>query len=128
MLGVIAAITDEDFTTHLPIGTLACYDRERTGSTSGALSANPSDILTLRDWQVSSFPRAHVCTRSGEDAAWLQAARRAWRQGRWPKLSLPLDWSTRTRDLGFCMLRKIISGGQTGADRAGLDFALQAGL
>jgi len=26
------------------------------------------------------------------------------------------------------MLRKIISGGQTGADRAGLDFALQAGL
>jgi hypothetical protein len=26
------------------------------------------------------------------------------------------------------MLRKIISGGQAGADRAGLDFALQAGL
>jgi hypothetical protein len=26
------------------------------------------------------------------------------------------------------MLCKIISGGQTGADRAGLDFALQAGL
>jgi hypothetical protein len=26
------------------------------------------------------------------------------------------------------MLRKIISGGQTGADRAGLDFALDAGL
>ena len=26
------------------------------------------------------------------------------------------------------MLRKIISGGQTGADRAGLDFAIQAGL
>ena len=26
------------------------------------------------------------------------------------------------------MLRKIISGGQTGADRAGLDFAIEAGL
>src|ERR1700737_4254611 len=26
------------------------------------------------------------------------------------------------------MLRKIISGGQTGADRAGLDFAIHAGL
>src|ERR1700732_1716178 len=26
------------------------------------------------------------------------------------------------------MLRKIISGGQTGADRAGLDFAIYAGL
>jgi predicted Rossmann-fold nucleotide-binding protein len=26
------------------------------------------------------------------------------------------------------MLRKIISGGQTGADRAGLDFALETGL
>jgi hypothetical protein len=26
------------------------------------------------------------------------------------------------------MLRKIISGGQTGADRAGLDFAIETGL
>jgi Circularly permutated YpsA SLOG family len=26
------------------------------------------------------------------------------------------------------MIRKIISGGQTGADRAGLDFAIEAGL
>ena len=26
------------------------------------------------------------------------------------------------------MVRKIISGGQTGADRAGLDFAIHAGL
>ena len=26
------------------------------------------------------------------------------------------------------MLRKIVSGGQTGADRAGLDFALEVGL
>ena len=26
------------------------------------------------------------------------------------------------------MLRKIISGGQTGADRAGLDFAIEVGL
>ena len=26
------------------------------------------------------------------------------------------------------MLRKIISGGQTGADRAGLDFAVEVGL
>jgi Circularly permutated YpsA SLOG family len=26
------------------------------------------------------------------------------------------------------MLRKIISGGQTGADRAGLDFAIHAGV
>jgi hypothetical protein len=26
------------------------------------------------------------------------------------------------------MLRKIISGGQTGADRAGLDFAIEMGL
>ena len=26
------------------------------------------------------------------------------------------------------MLRKVVSGGQTGADRAGLDFALEVGL
>jgi Circularly permutated YpsA SLOG family len=26
------------------------------------------------------------------------------------------------------MLRKVISGGQAGADRAGLDFAIEAGL
>jgi Circularly permutated YpsA SLOG family len=26
------------------------------------------------------------------------------------------------------MLRKIVSGGQTGADRAGLDFAMEVGL
>jgi hypothetical protein len=26
------------------------------------------------------------------------------------------------------MLRRIVSGGQTGADRAGLDFALEVGL
>jgi len=26
------------------------------------------------------------------------------------------------------MLRKIVSGGQTGADRAGLDFVLEVGL
>lgn len=26
------------------------------------------------------------------------------------------------------MLRKVISGGQTGADRAGLDFAIETGL
>jgi hypothetical protein len=26
------------------------------------------------------------------------------------------------------MIRKIISGGQTGVDRAGLDFAIEAGL
>jgi Circularly permutated YpsA SLOG family len=26
------------------------------------------------------------------------------------------------------VLRKIVSGGQTGADRAGLDFAIEAGI
>jgi hypothetical protein len=32
------------------------------------------------------------------------------------------------RHFSYAVLRRIISGGQSGADRAGLDFAIEAGL
>jgi Circularly permutated YpsA SLOG family len=40
----------------------------------------------------------------------------------------PVGFSIQSRPYCRGMLRKIISGGQTGADRAGLDFANEAGL
>ena len=38
------------------------------------------------------------------------------------------DWAIQVPELSCPMLRKVISGAQAGADRAGLDFAIEAGL